>query len=62
MNDLLMSKRLWATIATLVTIVSNAMSTKGFLDQTDIASIAGIVSAWLLGETYRPVTTAPPKE
>ena len=56
MLDLLKSKRFWATVGNVALVVVNQFAP--MIPDEMVLAIVGAVSAWVVGETIRPVTGA----
>ena len=56
MLDLFRSKRFWATVGNVALVITNQFFP--MVPDEMVLAIVGAMSAWIVGETIRPVTGA----
>lgn len=59
MGDLISSKRFWAAVAGVAVVIAKQFMPD--IPEDAVTNIVMVVSAWIVGETFRPVTTPGPK-
>ena len=59
MSELLKSKRFWAAVAGLAVVVVKQFMPS--IPEEAVTNVVMVLSAWIVGETFRPVVTAEPK-
>jgi hypothetical protein len=60
MGDLISSKRFWAAVAGVVVLVAKEFWPD--IPEEAVTNFVMLVSAWIVGETFRPVTTPGPNQ
>lgn len=58
MGDLIASKRFWAAVAGLVVVAAKQFFPD--VPEEAVTNFVMVVSAWIVGETFRPVTSKGP--
>ena len=59
MGDLISSKRFWAAVSAVVVVVVKQFMPS--IPEDAVTNFVMVVSAWIVGETFRPVTTKGPQ-
>jgi uncharacterized membrane protein YoaK (UPF0700 family) len=60
MGDLISSKRFWAAVAGVAVVIAKQFWPD--IPEEAVTNFVMVVSAWIVGETFRPVTTPGPKQ
>ena len=60
MGDLISSKRFWAAVAGVAVVAAKQFWPD--VPEEAVTNFVMLVSAWIVGETFRPVTAPGPKQ